>query len=182
MKLESFVGCGKLGEVGMRDGERMPIELEELSRRNRILRRIEVRRIRQQEPQRVANPPVALDHALEDLVRDRQLSRIIGRADPEAKNLGAVGARHLLRRDDVAFGLGHLQPRAVDDKAVRQQRIVGRAAVEHARGQQRRVKPAAMLIRSFEIEIGGKSGVERSRTGAGAPSVGAAHHGLMRGA
>src|SRR2546428_10484174 len=48
MELESFVGCGKLGEVGMRDCQRMPIELEQLSRWNRILSRIEVRRIRQQ--------------------------------------------------------------------------------------------------------------------------------------
>ena len=44
------------------------------------------------------------------------------------------------------------------------------------------MEPATVLIRSLEVEVGGKAGIERPRPGAGAPPVGTAHHGLMGGA
>ena len=59
-----------------------------------------------------------------------------------------------MRIDAVAERLRHLAAFAVDGEAVRQQRVVRRAAVEHRRGQQRRMEPAAMLVRAFEIQIG----------------------------
>ncbi len=37
---------------------------------------------------------------------------------------------------------------------MRQQRLVGRLAVQHRGGQQRRVEPAAVLVRAFQIEVG----------------------------
>ena len=57
--------------------------------------------------------------------------------------------------------LRHLAAFAVDDEAVRQQRLVRRHAVQHARHEQRRVEPAAVLVGAFEIEIGREARVER---------------------
>jgi hypothetical protein len=44
---------------------------------------------------------------------------------------------------------------AVDDEAVRQQRLVRRAAVDGAAGQSSEtLEPAAVLVGAFEVEVG----------------------------
>src|SRR6185503_21126399 len=47
----------------------------------------------------------------------------------------------------------HLAALAIDHETVRQQRAKRRAAVDSATGEQRRLKPAAMLIRAFQVKI-----------------------------
>ena len=64
-----------------------------------------------------------------------------------------------------------LRPSPSTTKPCVSKALVGRHAVQHARHQQRRMEPAAMLVRAFEIEIGRKLELSRVR---------AAHHGLMR--
>ena len=142
--------------------QRVAVDLDQLTDCNSIPRRVEVGGIGEQETQRVADPPVGFDHAFQYLVADRHVARKIGRAHPEAQDFGAQRVRDFLRRDDVTSGFRHLAALAVDDESMRQQRLVWRHAVQHGRDEQRRMEPAAVLIRSLEIEIGGKSGVERS--------------------
>ncbi len=75
--------------------------------------------------------------------------------DPQADDFRAQAIRHLMRIDAVAERLAHLAAFAVDGKAVRQQAPCtagGRRACEA--GQQRRMEPAAMLIRAFQIQVG----------------------------
>ena len=60
----------------------------------------------------------------------------------------------LLRRDDVAEGLGHLAALAVDDETVRDDAGVGRVAVERDRGQKGRLEPAAVLVVPLDVEVG----------------------------
>ncbi|MNS60074.1 hypothetical protein D3C72_930530 [compost metagenome] len=119
-----------------------------------MLRVVVVGQVRQQEAQRIADAAVAFHHALEDLVRDRQLARVVGRGHPQADDLGAHLVGDVLRCHGVADRLGHLAALAVDGEAVRQQRLVGRLAVQHRRGQQRRVEPAAVLVRAFQVQVG----------------------------
>ena len=54
----------------------------------------------------------------------------------------------------VAERLRHLSPVLGHDEAVRQHRVVGRAAARAAAFQQRGMEPAAMLVGAFEIEDG----------------------------
>ena len=55
--------------------------------------------------------------------------------------------------DDIALRLAHLVPGAIDKEAVREQRAIRREAVHHAGDEKRRVKPAAMLVGAFEIQV-----------------------------
>ena len=73
----------------------------------------------------------------------------------------------------VAERLGHLAAVAVDHEAVREQALVRRMAVEHAGSEQRRVEPAAVLVRAFEVHVGGIGRLGLVR---------AAQHGEVRGA
>ena len=54
----------------------------------------------------------------------------------------------------LPLDLRHLVALAVDDEAVRQQRLVRRAAVDGAAGEQRGLEPAAMLVGAFEVQVG----------------------------
>ena len=144
--------------------------------------RVEVGGVGEQEAQRVADAAVAFDYALQDFVGDRQLARVVGRGHPQAQHFRAQRVRHLLRRDHVAHGFGHLAPVAVDDEAVGQQRLVRRASVQHAGYEQRRVKPAAVLVRTFEVEVGRELQVRPVRAGAARVRVRPADHGLVGGA
>ena len=150
------------GDVVMqlsRERERVAVHLDHLGHGNGVARRIEIRGVREQEAQRVADAAVALDDPLQDLVRDRELAAVVGRRDPQAKHLGAERSRHLLRRNRIALRLRHLAAFAVDREAVGEQRLVGRNAVHHARHEKRRVEPAAVLVGALEVEVGGEGGL-----------------------
>nr|GEU28492.1 hypothetical protein [Tanacetum cinerariifolium] len=134
-------------------GQRVAVDFQHLLDRHGVLRMVEVRRIGQQEAQRVADAAIRFRHALEDLVGDRQLARVVGGRDPQAQDVGAQAVRDLLRRQRVTERLRHLLAFAVDREAVREQRLVGRAAVQHGAGQQRRVEPAAVLVRAFQVQV-----------------------------
>ena len=158
----SAPGCGiPVAELGRRERalkivrhhERVTVDLEPLVHGQRVALDVEVGEIREQEPQRVANAPIGFDDALQDLFRDRQLARVIGRRHPQAQDVRAELVHHLLRRDDVALRLAHLVPGAIDKEAVGEQRAIRRNAVRHAGDEKRRVKPAAMLVGAFEIQI-----------------------------
>ena len=97
---------------------------------------VEIRQIGEQEFQGVANPPIAFDHTFENFVGDGEFARVVRGRDPQAQDVGAVLVHHLLRRDDVTFRLAHLVAFAIDDKAVGEQSLVGRAAVDGAAGEQ----------------------------------------------
>ena len=62
-------------------------------------------------------------------------------------------SHHLLRRGDVAERLRHLPALLVQDEAVRQHRLERGDAAGADRFQQRRLEPAAMLVRAFQIEV-----------------------------
>ena len=121
--------------------------------------RVEIGGIGKQEAKRIADAPVALDHALEYFVGDEQLARVVGAADPQPEDLRAQRVGHFLRRHHIALRLRHLAALAVDDEAVGQQALVGRLAVGHAGHQQRGMEPAAMLVRALQVEVGGERGI-----------------------
>ena len=78
----------------------------------------------------------------------------VRRRDPQAEDVRAVLVGDGLRQDHVADRLRHLVAFAVEHEAGGQHLVVRRAAARGAAFQQRRLEPAAMLVRAFEIEIG----------------------------
>ena len=73
----------------VRIGERITVDLHHLGDRHGVFCRIEVRSVGKQETQRVADAAVALDDALQDLVGDRQLARVVGGCRPEPQDFRA---------------------------------------------------------------------------------------------
>ena len=161
---------------------RIAVDLQPILDRHRVPLRIEVRGVREQEPQRIADAPVAFHHSFQDLIRDRQLARIVRRRDPQAQDLRAERSGYLLRLDRVALRLAHLAAFPVDEESVSQKAPVRRHAVQHARNQERRVEPAAVLVGPLQVQVGGKLQLPAVRAGAGFLPVGSAHHGLVSGA
>ena len=119
-----------------RQRQRVAVDFQPVLDRQRVRLGIEVGQVGEQEFQGVADPAIAFHHALEDLVRDGELARIVGGRHPQSQDVGAVLVHHLLRRDDVALRLAHLVALAVDHEAVGEQGAVGRAAVGGAAGEQ----------------------------------------------
>src|SRR4029077_11756868 len=61
---------------------------------------------------------------------------------------------HVLRRNNVPCRLRHLLALPIENKPMGQDSLVWRTMIRDHSGQQCTVKPAPMLIRPFEIEIG----------------------------
>src|SRR3546814_2254334 len=78
------------------------------------------------------------------------LLEIIGLRDPHAQDVRPRFADHLQRIDDIAEALGHFAALPVEREAVRQHRIIGRAAARAAAFEKRGLEPTAMLVRSEE--------------------------------
>ena len=110
-----------------------------------------MREIAQHPAQRVAQLAIGLDGGFEDFRADAQIVGIIGGAHPHAQNVGAGMLDHVLRRGDVAERLRHLVAALVEHEAVGEHDVERRAAAGAAAFQQRRLKPAAMLVGAFEI-------------------------------
>lgn len=83
---------------------------------------------RDEEAERVAQAPVAVGGALEDLGSDAEVGGIVRLRHPQPQDVGAVLADDLLRRGGVAEGLRHLLPGLVEREAMGQHGLVGRAA------------------------------------------------------
>ena len=133
--------------------QRPAVDGHHLLHRQRIRRRIEAREVAQQEAHGVAHAPIRIGDALEDFVRHAHFVGVVGGRDPQAHDIGAERRHHLLRQDHVAQRLGHLAALVVHGESVRQHALVRRARVQRLGHQQRRMEPAAMLVRAFEVQI-----------------------------
>ena len=108
----------------------------------------------EQPAQRVAQAAVEVGLLLEDVAADAHVLGGVGRHHPKPKNIGAELAGHLAGRGDVAERFRHLAALLVHDEAMGEHRLERRHAAGADRFQQRRMKPAAMLVGAFEIQIG----------------------------
>ena len=155
--------------------DRPAVQRDQLIIRHHVLRRVEAVEVGEQEACGVADTPVGIGAALQDLLGYRHLAGIVGGRHPQTQDVGAHAVGDFLRRDDVAEGLRHLAAVLVHGESVGQQPLVRRMTVDGRAGQQRGVEPAAMLIGTFQIEIG-------TRAALVAHGVRTAHHMPMGGA
>ena len=135
-------------------GQGPAVNLQHLRVGHGILGGIKVAGVGQQKAQRVADAAVGIDHAGQDFVVNGQVARVVGRGAPQADDFRAHLAADLLRRDGVAQRFAHLLALAVHGEAVREQPPVGCAAKNSAGQQERAVKPAAVLVVAFQVQVG----------------------------
>ena len=83
-----------------------------------------------QETEGVTDLSVLLSCLLQDTVTDLQVGLIIRECYPESEDLGAVLLDHLVRCDDIPFGLTHLLTLVIDGKAVGDERLVRRLLID----------------------------------------------------
>ncbi|RMS08106.1 hypothetical protein ALP75_203442 [Pseudomonas syringae pv. actinidiae] len=121
-------------------------------------RRVEARQVGEQEACSVADTTIGIGAALQDLIGHRHFARIVSRRDPQAHDVCTQRVVDLLRRDHVVQRLGHLAAVLVDHKPVGQQFAIRCVVVQHATGQQRRMEPAAVLVGTFQVQIGTRAG------------------------
>ena len=105
--------------------------------------------------QGVAQAAIGVAVALQDLRADADIFGIIRSDHPEPQDVRAALLHDLLRRDDVAERFRHLAPVFVEHETMGQHRFVGRPSAGAAGLDQRRLEPAAVLVRPFEIKVGG---------------------------
>ena len=133
------------------------VQRHHLGGRHKIARRLEPCEVGEQEARRVADAAIGVGHALEHFCRCGHLAAEVGRGHPQAQDVGTVFLEHFLGGNRVAQGLGHLVALGVHREPVGQHLPVGRHAI-HGNGRlQRRLEPAAMLVRAFQIQIGGEA-------------------------
>src|SRR5262245_1290804 len=133
--------------------ERPALELGQAGARHRVARRIEVVEVREEKAGGVPDAAVRLDEAGEDLLRDAHPLAAVGGRDPQAEQLGADAPGDRLGRDHVPEALRHLPPADVDEEAVRDHRVVRRAALDRDAGQERAVEPAPVLVAALQVEV-----------------------------
>ena len=156
VKLVGLVGGADSAREASGLSEGPAVQRRQLARGEGVGGRIEIVQIREQITRGIADLPVALRAAREDLLGDGAVVPVIERADPETENVRAVAGDQLLRLDHVADGLRELAPRNVLEETVRDDLTIGRMPEEGDRGQQRRLEPAAMLVVPLQIEIRGR--------------------------
>ena len=133
--------------------QHQPLQLRHVGDRDAILG-AEVHEVAEHPADGVAQLAVGIDRGLDDLGADADIVGVVRRAHPHAQDVGAGLLHHVLRRDRVAERLRHLAPVLVEHEAVRQHHVERRDAARAAAFQQRGMKPAAMLVRAFQIHHG----------------------------
>ena len=124
----------------------------------------EVVQIAEQVSARVAHFPVDVRELTQDSGADGHIGGVIHRAHPESQHISAVSRLLLLvfasldnhhRINDIAEGFAHLSPLLVESEPMGEHALVGGMAMDGHGGEQRALEPAAVLIGSFEVKIGG---------------------------
>ena len=131
-----------------------------LSSAHGVLCRIEVVKVRELVAQRVADAAIGFADLGDAFLAHDDVVAVILRRDPQAHDVRAVffhvslgGLRFFVNALGL-FALGNFLAVGVHHEAVREHGLERRGAVAGQRQQQRRLKPAAMLVAAFEINVG----------------------------
>src|SRR2546423_1455132 len=106
--------------------------------------------------QRVPDPAISVSQARENLLRKRNVSSVIDAARPQTNQIRAVFVYKMagIYRLLVSAGFGNFLSVEVDNETVRYASFVRCSIIQSDARQERRLKPAAMLVGCFEIHVG----------------------------
>ena len=101
----------------------------------------------------ITQAAIAVGHAFEDLIPDPLVGGVIGLRHPKPQNIRAILLHNFLGYDGVADGFGHLHALRVQRETVCHHVAVRRATRSAHRLQQRGVKPPAVLVGAFHVNV-----------------------------
>ena len=116
--------------------------------------RFEMRQIAQQKAEAVPHFAISIRIGLNDFRPHARIFAIVRRHHPQADNLGTRLPDHFLRVDRIADGFRHFPALFIHRKTMRDHLLVGCLAACGTCFQKGRMKPAAMLVGTFKINIG----------------------------
>ena len=99
---------------------RPAVQHDHLFRFHHIFHRIEPVQVRQQEARGITDTTIAVGSTFQDLVRYRHFAGVVGGCHPQTQNVCAQFVHHILRRNGVTDGLGHLTALTIHGEAVSQ--------------------------------------------------------------
>jgi hypothetical protein len=152
MKLIIFVGFSHVADQRIQLRRRPAIETIE-RHRLRIRRRIKVVKIGQHKSQRVADLAIFVAEFLDRLRAGGDIVLIVHAAAPQSQQVGSVTVDLIHRLDVFLVALADLRPIGFHDKPVRQDVLERRLPRRAHTRQQRKLKPPAMLVGAFQIQI-----------------------------
>ena len=132
-----------------------PVDFFELVVRERVARRIKISQVSQREAEGVANLAIGLGELGHHPFAHLYVRLVFDRCDPEAQQVRTPLLANLSRGNHVTERLGHRPALLVERPAVRDDSAIRRRVARAGGHQQRAMEPAAILIRSFEVNIGG---------------------------
>ena len=121
---------------------------------NSVESAVKVAEVAEKVSDRISDLTLGVGHLAKYLIGDLDVVKIILTGNPEAQYLGTVLFDYRLGRHYSAHRCGHLLAFAVDYIAVGQNTFVRGASPSAHRSEQGTVKPAAVLITAFKVEIG----------------------------
>ncbi|MNC11784.1 hypothetical protein D3C75_594910 [compost metagenome] len=113
------------------------IQHHHLFRFHHVFYWIETVEVRQQEARGVTDTTIAVGSTFQDLIGNRHFAGVVSRCHPQTQNIGAQFVHHVLRRDSVTDGFGHLAALTIDGEAVGQHLAIRRFAL-HGGGDHQR--------------------------------------------
>ena len=100
---------------------------------------------------RVAQLAIIVADRFQDFGADALIVGVVDAGHPQTQDVGARNADDVLREGLVAERLRHFAAALIEREAVGQHDVKRRATARAAAFQKRGLKPAAMLVRAFEI-------------------------------
>ncbi len=113
------------------------IEHHHLFRFHHVFCRIKTIQVRQQEARGVTDTTIAVGGTFQDLIRHRHFAGVVGRRYPQTQNVCTQFVHHILRRNGVTDGLGHLTALTIHGETVSQYLAVRGLAFHGGRNHQR---------------------------------------------
>mmetsp|Transcript_62733 Transcript_62733/g.110794 ORF Transcript_62733/g.110794 Transcript_62733/m.110794 type:complete len:462 (-) Transcript_62733:1175-2560(-) len=163
-ELVFIVRSTDIAHKGRKLSKHVLVQRGELLVRHRVQCGVEVPQTAQHIAHRVADLAAALADLLHDVAAHAHIASVIHARCPQAKCVGSkcwlfflvpTAVDDLHRVDHIAQRLGHLVASLVQHEAVRQHCLVRCDALRGHGGQQRALKPAAVLVRPFQVHVRG---------------------------
>ncbi len=153
----SLKGRARFANQFVETPQRPAIQDAHVRKLHLILCGIEVVKIAEHEAHGIAKPTISFGDAIKAFFAAAHVLAEVFIGGPESQNFGARFLGDLGGGDDIAERLRHFSPLHIRHKAMCHQRLERRlSGARHGR-EKRSLKPAAMLIAAFQIDVGWKT-------------------------
>ena len=155
MELVVVVGGKALSDQLVELGHRPAVQLQHLLRGHQVIG-VKAVQVAQAVPGGIAELQIVLAELLKDVVRTAHVHMVVGRTRPQPEQVGTILLKDLRGVYAVAQGLVHSLALAVHGPAVGDALLEGSPLAQRAHGgEQGGLEPAAVLVQTLHIHVGG---------------------------